>query len=183
MEELKKISTYQGALEVIIPFIEQVSYIPLDNKDSDISRMTIQDLKMDSLDTLEVFAKIEKKYATPSEYIFGNKEEEWRALRTVGDFAQKLSEFAAKKLAHEERIVIVSDAINTQIDHFLERAFKRAVWPEAQLKDFGGAARLKKWAEKHFGFTFSPEDKEAKIKTLGQFHQIVIKYCDEMKKL
>ncbi len=180
-EKLKKALTVEGAMEILVPFIEHVSYVSLADNENPCE-LTIEDLKMDSLDTLELFTKVEEAFASPLEYIFGNEEKEWRAIRTVGDMAQKLSEFATKKL-ESDRMMMSSDNIKTQIDSFLERVSKRNVYAEALIKDFGGAARLKKWAEKHFGFAFSPEDQAAKIKTVGDFHQIVVKYYDFMKKI
>lgn len=175
-EQLQKISTFDGAFEVLKPLIEQVSYVEVEPSKS------LQELKMDSLDCLEVLNNVEKIYCEEaSETVFG---EEWQKLEKVSDLVEKMVAFAKAKLERSERIEMASEKVRRSIETLLRRFSKRGVFAETKLKDLGVLPqRLKDWAENYFGFKFSQEDREAKVKTFHEFYIMVIKYYDQMERI
>ena len=81
-------------------------------------------------------------------------------------------------------IAMDSQVIEWDVFSFLERFAKRNVFREALLKSFNLAdnngIRIKIWAEKHFGFKLSEEDKQQKISTVGDFISLLVKYANQM---
>lgn len=174
-EQLQKISTPEGAFEVLKPFIEQVSYVEV------TPEATLGKLKMDSLDTLEVMNNVEKIYCEePAETVFG---EEWQELKSVCDLIEKMVAFAKEKLARVERIEIASEKVYGSIETLLKRFSKHEVCQSTSLKSLGiPPQRLKAWAESYFGFHFTPEEQAEKLRTVQDLYCLVIAHYDDMKR-
>lgn len=77
-----------------------------------------------------------------------------------------------------------STVVANHVVRILSIATRKPLTLESRIRDLGlngRASRLKDWAESHFGFEFSKEDRRARIKTLEDFKILLVKYISDMK--
>ena len=77
-----------------------------------------------------------------------------------------------------------STVVANHVVRILSIATRKSLTLESRIRDLGmngRAARLKDWAESHFGFEFSKEDRRAQLKTLEDLKVLLVKYIGDMK--
>lgn len=132
-----------------------------------------EDLGADSLDVACILMATEEHFGV----VFKGS---LKDIVNVGDIVKKVEE--EKKEKKGGKVVICSREVENQVITFFERLTHKEIFRDTNLKSLGLAGeRTKKWAENHFGFDFSPEDKSQKTKTVGDFINLAISYCDRMR--
>ena len=134
-----------------------------------------EELGADSLDVAYILMTAEEHFGV----VFKGS---LKDIVTVGDIVKKVEEEKKEKVG---KVVICSREVENQVITFLERLTHQEIFHDASLKSLGLAGertkKLKRWAENHFGFDFSPEDKSQKTKTVGEFINLAISYGERMR--
>lgn len=85
-----------------------------------------------------------------------------------------------------KEICMDSQIVEGHIFRYLERLTKgrKNIFRETKLNSLGlkkeKSTKFKRWAERHFGFTFETDDFVSPMRTVGEFINLVMKYCEKM---